>query len=101
MGFFILGSFLILMSIFAVYGLELFSCITMVRFGFVLYGGLMTGIIGLIFVTLGMGSVGYSFCNYYDSMLHDQFSYNRIINSYSQNIFNRLDVCIYGDGNVL
>jgi len=73
----------------------------MARFGFVLYGGLIIGVIGLIFVTFGMGSVGYSFCNYYDSILNNQFSYNRIIDSYSQNILNRLDVCVYGDGNVL
>lgn len=60
-----------------------------------------TGILALGFVTFSMGSVGFTFCSYFNSALTQEDSYTRIGDSYSQNVFNRLDVCIFDDGNVL
>ena len=60
-----------------------------------------TGILVLGFVTLSMGSVGYSFCVYFHDMLNTESDYTRIGDEYSQNIFNRLDVCLFSDGDAL
>lgn len=54
-----------------------------------------TGILVLAFITLSMGSVGYNFCVYFNSALTQESEYTRIGDNYSQNIFNRLDVCLF------
>ena len=48
-----------------------------------------------------MGSLGYTFCEYYGAMLVNQTQFQRLGDYDTQHILNRLDVCIYGDGNVL
>ncbi len=73
----------------------------MVNLGWAIYGITYFGVIGLVFIFLSLGSVGYTFCIYYDSMINSQASFNKLGEAYSQNVFTKLDVCVYGDGNVL
>jgi hypothetical protein len=73
----------------------------MVNLGWAIYGITYFGVIALVFVFLSLGSVGYTFCTYYDSMINSQASFNKLGEAYSQNVFTKLDVCLYGDGNVL
>lgn len=73
----------------------------MVNLGWAIYGLTYFGVIALVFVFLSLGSVGYTFCSYYDSMINSQASFNKLGEAYSQNVFTKLDVCLYGDGNVL
>ena len=73
----------------------------MVQLSWGLYSVGFIGSMGLLFITLGMGSLGYGFCNYFDSMIYSQSDFIKLGASNSQNPFNRLDSCFYGDGNVL
>lgn len=73
----------------------------MVNIGWVIYGITYFGIIGLTFTFLSMGSMGFSFCNYYNNMLTNKTEFDRIGQAYSQNSLTKLDICLYGDGNVL
>lgn len=50
----------------------------MVNLGWAIWGITYFGIIALVFVFLSLGSVGYTFCNYFDSMIHSQASFNRL-----------------------
>lgn len=75
----------------------------MVHCGWFLYSLMYFGVLVLAFVTLSMGTVGYYSCQYFNQSMGNSTEYNRIGDKYSQNIFNRLDICIVknGDGNVL
>lgn len=48
-----------------------------------------------------MGSMGYTFCQYYKGMLANQTEFDKISSVYSQNVINKLDTCLLGDGDVL
>lgn len=69
--------------------------------GWIIYGLTYFAVIIFSAVFLSGGSLAYGFCNYYDGMLSDKNEFNRIGNFYSQNALVKLDVCLYGDGNVL
>ena len=73
----------------------------MVHCGWVLYGLMYVGILCLAFVTMGIGQAGYSSCQYFKGALSDAEEFSRIGDAYSQNVFNRLDVCILGNGDAL
>ena len=55
----------------------------------------------LIYLFIGLGSIGYGFCEYYKGLLTGQEVFQNIKSENSQNILNKLDVCLYGDGNAL
>jgi len=73
----------------------------MVHLGWAIYGVSYIGIIAITFVVLSLGSVGYNFCGYFDLMLNNQAEFKKLNAAYTQNAFNRLDVCLFGDGNSL
>jgi hypothetical protein len=73
----------------------------MVTIGWAAYGIGLIGSIIIIFFTMGLGSLGYGFCNYFDQMISNQTSFNQLGGSNSQNPFVKLKSCFYGDGNVL
>lgn len=67
-GMLILGGFCCLMGIVAAYKYEVFKCKSMVNLAWTLFGFGFVGSMVLLFVLLGMGSLGYGFCNYFDAM---------------------------------
>jgi hypothetical protein len=73
----------------------------MVHCGWCFYGWMYVGVLALSFITLSMGAVSYNFCLYFEGMLKDPSEYGRISDAYSQNAFNRLDVCLFEDGDAL
>lgn len=73
----------------------------MVHCGWFLYSLMYFGMLVLAFITLSLGTVGYYSCQYFNASMTNSTSYQKIGEKYSQNVFNRLDVCILGDGNVL
>lgn len=73
----------------------------MVHCGWFIYGLMYFGILVLGYVTMGIGEVGYGACSYFNASLSDQSEYSKIGDTYAQNVFNRLDVCMLGDGDVL
>lgn len=73
----------------------------MVHCGWCIYGLMYFGVILLAYVTMGLGSIGYGACAYFNASLSDPNEFSLLGDSYSQNVFNRLDVCILGDGDVL
>lgn len=100
-GLLIIGGFCCLMGVVATYRYEAFRCRSMVNVGWALFGFGFMGSVVVVFVTLGLGSLGYGFCNYFDSMVTSQAQFNKLGASYSQNAFTKLDACFFGDGNVL
>lgn len=100
-GFILAASVFILFGVISTHVLDIIACRTMVTLGWVIYGIMYFGIVILVFAFLSAGSIGYQFCNYFDSMVSDEVEFNKIGQSYSQNVFTKLDVCLYGDGNVL
>lgn len=73
----------------------------MVHCGWFLYSLMYFGMLVLAFITISLGSVGYYSCQYFNSSMTNSTSYYKIGDKYSQNVFNRIDVCIFSDGNVL
>lgn len=100
-GLVLAGSVFILFGVISTHILDIMACRSMVNLGWVIYGLMYFGVIALTFIFLPMSSIGYTFCNYFDQMVTNKAEFNRITEAYSQNAFSRLDVCLYGDGNVL
>ncbi len=73
----------------------------MVHLGWSVYGLAYVGVIGMTFVLLSVGSISYNFCSYFNQMLSVELSYNKLGESYTQNLFTRMDTCLFGDGNAL
>ncbi len=67
----LIGSLLCLLGIAGVYLFDIFNCRIMSVFGWGLFGLTFFGIMIVLYVTLGLGSLGYGFCNYFDLMLHN------------------------------
>lgn len=77
------------------------DCRHFITFGWVVYGFMYFGVVLTTFFMLSMGSMGYTFCSYYEGFLNNQTEFNKINDYYSQNVLTKLDRCLYGDGNVL
>jgi len=71
-GFILAGSVFILFGVVSTHILDIMACRTMVNLGWIIYGLMYFGIVALTFLFLSMGSVGYSFCNYFDQMVSNQ-----------------------------
>lgn len=69
--------------------------------GWTIYGWCYIGLILVTYYLLSVGSISYNFCSYFESMLTVQLSYNKLGESYTQNMFTRLDVCLFGNGNAM
>ena len=65
-GLLVLGGFCCLMGIIAAYKYEVFKCKSMVNLAWTLFGLGFIGSMLIIFATLGLGSLGYGFCQYFD-----------------------------------
>lgn len=100
-GFVLAASVFILFGVISTHVLDILACRTMVNLGWVIYGLMYFGIIILVFIFLQAGSIAYGFCSYFDGMVTDQVQFNKISQTDSQNPFTKLDICLYGDGNVL
>jgi hypothetical protein len=101
MAFVLTGSLLTLLGVVAAHLFNLYTCRSMVHIGWTIFGLAYVGVIGLTFVLLSLGSVGYGYCKYFEAMLNDQNAYAKLGAAYSQNAFTRLDTCVFGDGNAL
>ena len=73
----------------------------MVHLGWTIYGFTYIGVIIVVYHVLSVGSISYNFCQYFNEMLTVQVSYDKIGAAYTQNMFTRLDVCIFGNGNAM
>jgi hypothetical protein len=71
-GLLILGGFCCVMGIIAAYKYQVFKCKSMVNLAWALFGLGFMGSMILLFALLGMGSLGYGFCNYFDAMTTSQ-----------------------------
>jgi hypothetical protein len=95
------GSLLALLGVVATHVFDVLSCRKMVHLGWTIYGLAYVGVIIVTFGVLSVGSISYGFCTYFNSMLTNSVSYNLLGQSYTQNLFTRVDTCLFGDGNVL
>ncbi len=99
--FVLTGSLLVLLGVISSHVFDIYNCRTMVHLGWTIFGLTYVAIIGLTFVFLSVGSVGYGFCSYFDMMINDQSAYSKLGLSYTQNAFMKIDTCIFGDGDAL
>ena len=95
------GSLVILLGVASTHLFELLNCRKMVHLGWTIYGLAYFGVIVVTYYSLSVGSISYNFCGYFHDMLTVQVSYNRLSAAYTQNMFNRLDVCLFGNGNAM
>lgn len=95
------GSLVVLLGVSATHLFDLLACRKMVHLGWTIYGLAYFGVIVVTYYCLSVGSISYNFCNYFHDMLTVQVSYNKLNAAYSQNMFGRLDVCLFGDGNAM
>lgn len=95
------GSLILLLGVASTHLFELISCRKMVHLGWTIYGLSYFGLIYLTYNLLSLGSISYNFCTYFEQMLTVQVSYNKLGESYTQNMFTRLDVCLFGNGNAM
>jgi hypothetical protein len=77
-GLILAGSIFILFGVVSTHILDIMACRSMVNLGWVIYALSYFGIVALTFIFLSMGSVGYTFCNYFDKMVTNQAEFNRI-----------------------
>lgn len=68
-GFILVGSIAILIGSVSIQILDIYDCRHFLHFGWVVYGITYFGVVFIAFFTLPMGSLGYTFCEYYGSML--------------------------------
>jgi hypothetical protein len=71
-GFILAGSVFILFGAISTHVLDILACRTLVSIGWVIYGITYFGVIALVYVFLPMGSVGNTFCNYFNQMINSQ-----------------------------
>jgi hypothetical protein len=64
------GSLLVMLGVLATHLFDLLTCRLMVHLGWAIFGLVYVGVIVVMFVVLSVGSIGYGFCNYYQSMLN-------------------------------
>jgi hypothetical protein len=73
----------------------------MIHLGWVIYGIGHLFVIVLFMITLSVGSIGHHTCGYFNKMLSNQTEFKRLGDSFSQNIFTKVEACFYGNGDVL
>lgn len=73
----------------------------MVHLGWTIYGLGYLGVILVVYYVFSVGSISYNFCSYFNDMLTVQVQYDKLGTAYTQNMFTRLDVCIFGNGNAM
>ena len=95
------GSLIILLGLSATHLFGLHNCRYMVHLGWTIYGLTYFGVIMVTYQLVSVGSISYNFCRYYKDMLNVQVSYDKLGEAYTQNMFTRLDVCIFGNGNAM
>lgn len=100
-GFVLVASIAVIIGSVSVHILDIYDCRYFLHFGWVAFGLTYFGVILTCFMLLPMGSMGYTFCDYYYGMLTTDTEFARIGDSYSQNPLSKLDICIRGNGNVL
>jgi hypothetical protein len=97
----IVGSFCTVLGVIAAYKYEIFKCKSLVSLAWTFFGLGFIGSTIVVFATLGVGSLGYGFCNYFDTMINSQAQFSKLGQGDSQNPFSKLDSCFFSDGNVL
>ena len=95
------GSLMVLLGVASTHLFDLYNCRHMVHLGWTIYGFTYIGVIMVVYYTFSIGSISYNFCQYFNDMLTVQVSYDKLNQAYSQNMFSRLDVCIFGNGNAM
>lgn len=104
-GFILVGSLLCILGSIATHSFDIFACRTTVHIGWVIYGLTYFGIIVLTFLFFALGGLSYTFCDFYGSMINSQSSFSTFGQQNGNTSFNKafqkLDVCFYGDGNIL
>lgn len=94
-----------ILGIIFTYLFKLFTCKKLVNSGWVLFGLLYFGIIMVLFIFLSFGGLSYSFCKYFKSIIDSNNGYITFTQASKTSNFNKfflyLDVCFFGDGNIL
>ena len=95
------ASLIVLLGVASTHLFDLLTCRKMVHLGWTIYGLTYLGAILVAYYTLSVGSISHNFCNYFNEMLTTQVHYDKLSTAYTQNMFSRLDVCVFGNGNAM
>ena len=68
-GLILVASLAILIGTVSVIILDIYDCRYFIHFGWIIYGITYFGIIFIAFLMLSLGSIGYTFCQYYSGFL--------------------------------
>lgn len=71
-GFILVASLAVIVGTISVVILEIFDCRYFIHFGWVVYGITYFGAVLIVFLLLSLGSMGYTFCQYYSGFLTNQ-----------------------------
>jgi hypothetical protein len=97
----LIGTLLVLLGAFSTASFQILNCRKMVHIGWLIYSCSFIGGLILMYLFIGLGSIGYGFCQYYDGLLKGTDVFQKIQASNSQNVINRIKTCMYGNGNTL
>lgn len=101
LGFTLVAALLGLMGVFATHLFDIYNCRLMVHLAWVIFGISYLGVVALTFIFVPGGSVAQQTCTYFNKSLTNQTEFQRLRGYYSENVLNRIDVCLFGDGNIL
>lgn len=71
-GLVLVASLVLVMGAFSVTILQITDCRYFIHFGWVVYGIAYFGVIAVSFAMFSLGSMGYTFCQYYSGFLTNQ-----------------------------
>ena len=84
---------------------DLFACRKIVNGGWCLFGLIYFAVLGTMLFFMVIGSVSHIFCNYFETVISSQVEFLAYSNKGQTNAMNQLfqylDVCFFGDGNIL
>lgn len=93
------------MGVISTHVFDILRCGKLVLGGWVLLGFSFFGVLGVLLVWLAVGGIGTSFCQYYESIISSSDKLLIYSEADSSSSFNKfffyLNVCLFGDGNIL
>lgn len=97
----LVGTMLALIGSFSTATFDILDCRKMVHLGWFIFAFSFVGGLILMYIFIGLGSIGYGFCQYYDGLLNGKDIFYSIQGENTQNILSKVGTCLYGDGDVL
>lgn len=104
-GIILFSSILSVLGIISTFLFKLLNCRKVVTGGWVIFGFIYFAILIILVILLAAGGLSYNFCQYFGTVIGSSHGYVAFTQSSKPSSFNKffnyLDVCFFGDGNIL